>query len=226
MMDSDCPLFVRVMRDVVEECQAAQTIRPYLDDVETRRQLLETIAIAARIEAEDVRDDEPDRRLVRGDEHALAWMRVDDLLKRAHCPFEDSLPRFSSCRREVEGIVLPGGVFLWIHRFRFVVAKSFPASVIDFAQVIEDSYGESVRSCYGRGGLERTLQWAAECGRERFNRQPPRQELDLQTPFRAERNIGRSRKAILGTQFRRAVSHEQDSSRHRCFHSRNPPRNA
>ena len=39
-MDSDCPLFVRVMRDVVEERQAAQTIRPYLDDVETRRHLL------------------------------------------------------------------------------------------------------------------------------------------------------------------------------------------
>src|SRR5262245_58239929 len=226
MRDHHGPRFAGVVGHVVEEHQSTHPIGPHLDDVETRRHLLEPIAIPARIEPERMPDDEPDRGLVRTQHHALAWMRADDLLKRAERAFEHVFSRFAAGRRKVERIVPPGRVLVRILHLGVLVAKPLPSAMIDFAQAVENRHRQSVRASHDGGCVERPPQRACVCSRERFACQSRPQELNLQASLGAKRHIRRSRKAILGTQRRRAVSHEQDSSRHSCFHSRNPPRNA
>jgi hypothetical protein len=87
--------------------------------------------------------------------------------------------------------------------------------MIDFAQAIENRDRQSVRPCHDGGCLDRALQGASVHRRERLTRQTLREQFNLQPPLDTQRHIGRSGKTILGTQFRRAVSHEQDSSRHK-----------
>src|SRR5206468_8085965 len=63
------PRRARVMGDVVEQHQARAHGVLELEDVETARELVEPIAVAPRIEAEQAADQQADRRLVRDDEH-------------------------------------------------------------------------------------------------------------------------------------------------------------
>ena len=151
--------------------------------------LIESIAIAAGVDAKDVRDDESNRRLVRDDQHPLARMRADDLLKRSLPSLHDVLSRLASGRSEAEGIVLPGGVLFGIHRCRIFAAQPFPAAVIDLAQIVEGRHRHLVRPREDRCRLLRAPERASVDCRDRIGREPLRQPLDLHPTFIAKWNV-------------------------------------
>jgi hypothetical protein len=78
-----------------------------IEDVEARGRLVESIAIAPGIEAEQAAEENPDRRLVRHHEHALAGVARDDLPDHGQCPREHGHAGLAALRSERERILLP-----------------------------------------------------------------------------------------------------------------------
>src|SRR5688572_8322396 len=149
-----------VMRDVVEQDQTRLVRALKVEQVETRRQLLDAITVAAQFDPQPGRDQQTVGRLVRDDQHRLAGMAHDDVVHDGQRPGEHLLPSLATLRGEMDRVALPGGIFLRKHPLHLVPPKPLPASMVDLAQTVGKHRYQAMRTGDHCRGRHRTTQRA------------------------------------------------------------------
>src|SRR5262249_39841624 len=123
----------RIVRHVVEEHQARARRTLELEDVETAGMLIEPVAVTSGGEAEEVRDQETDGRLVRHDQHVPARMLADDGVEHRQRARHDADARLPALRCAGERVLLPRRVLLGEAFLDLAAAEPLPVAVIDLA---------------------------------------------------------------------------------------------
>ena len=106
------PLLTRVVGDVVEEHQPCARGIAKFEDVQTRGRLIQPVAVAAGVEAEQARDQQAQCGLVRNHEHRVRGVTDDDLAHHRQRAGEHGNARFCAFGGESERVGLPRRVFL------------------------------------------------------------------------------------------------------------------
>src|SRR5689334_22445262 len=126
----------RIVRHVVEEHQPGARRTAELQDVEAARELVEAVAVAARVEAEKARDQEADRRLVRDDDHARTRVAADDLVQDRQRARHDADAGLAPRGRTRERVGLPGGILFREALLDLAPAEPLPVAVRDLAETV------------------------------------------------------------------------------------------
>jgi len=125
------------VRRIVEEHEPRVHGAAEVEHIQTRRRLIETVAISARVESEETAEEKADRRLVRDDDHALFAMTHHDLANRRKRTRQHRDAGLAAFRRERERILFPRDVLRFELLLDLAALQSFPAAVTDLAQAVD-----------------------------------------------------------------------------------------
>ena len=204
-----CPgRLVGVVRRVVEEHQAGPDGVAEVEDVQAGRALVEAIAVAARVEAEQAADQQADRRLVRHHRDVGARMGDHDLADHRQRPRQHVQAGFAAFRRERERVGLPRRVLLGELRLDLAAAQAFPAAVRDLAQAVAHDRRQAVRPGDVAGRVDAAPQRTAVDRDDLVVGEPIAEPLGLAAALVRDVDVDRAGEAILGAQRGGAVANE------------------
>ena len=125
-----------VVRDVVEQHQPGAHRIAEVEDVEAGGRLVEAVAVAAGVEAEQARQQQAQRGLVRHHDDPLAGVGDDDLADHRQRAGQHRDAGLAALGREGERVLLPGGVLLRQALLDLAAGQPLPAAVADLAQAV------------------------------------------------------------------------------------------
>ena len=205
---------VGVVRDVVEQHQARADRILEVEHVEAGRRLVQPIAIAPRVEAEQAADHQADRRLVRHHQDVLALVRLDEAAHDRQRARHDVHAAFAAGGRDGERVFLPARVLHAEALLDLLAREPFPVAVIDLAESGPCDRRELVRLGDERRGLDGAAHRRTVHRGDRIVGEPEAEARGLMPALVGERDIGGAGKSILGAQRRGAVTDEQQACGH------------
>ncbi len=160
------------MRRVVEEHEAGAHRIAKVEDVQACRRLVQSVAIATRIEAKQAAEQQAQRGLVRDHEHMLTGMVRDDLANHRQRARQHGDARLAAFRRKCERIFFPRRVLVGELLFDDGSDHAFPVAMMDFAQAVTLFDRQLQRTANDASGLERARERTAVNGGDPFVPQP------------------------------------------------------
>ena len=158
--------------------------------------LVEAVAVAARVEAEEAREHEADRGLVGDHDHLLVgWATtISRITGRARA--STARPDSRALGGEREGVGLPGLVLARKALLDLLPREPLPAAVADLPQAVPVDGDEAVRPGEDVRGLHRAAERAAVDGADRVVGQALGQAADLGTALVGQVHAHRAREAV------------------------------
>jgi len=146
------------MRCVVEQHKPSPHGILEVNDIQARRRLVEAIAIAACVEAEEAAEQQPQRRLVGDHQQVRSRVQRDEFANHRQCSGEHRHARLAASRRKRKRIGLPLIIFPGELVLDLLPLQAFPVAVADFTQSVARDGLEVAVARDDVGGVERTRQ--------------------------------------------------------------------
>ena len=185
-----------------------------VEDVEARGRLIEPVAVAASVDAEEARQKQPDGCLVRDHRHGLVRMTHDDRPHHRQRSGHHREPGLAALRREGERVLLPVRVLVRELGLDFLSRATLPAPVRDLAEPRIDGWLHPPRARDERRSLTRPLHGRRIDCVERELGETLAEHSRLAPAFFGEVDVGRAGESVLGREHSSAVAYEQDARCH------------
>ena len=205
------------MRGVVEQRQACADCILEVNDVQRGRILIQSIAIAARIESNERAEQQADSRFVGDNENVLGRVLPHDLHQHRQGASRHREPALSSHRRERVRILFPRRGFIRKSLLDFFSCHLFPAPMRNFPQPIARLHFESMRLGQDSRRLDCATQWRCVDRRNLLACQAVRKAPHLLAAFIRKLDVRRAGKAILRGEDGGPMSNEENSGVHVSF---------
>ncbi len=202
---------VLVVGGVVEEREPGAGGVAEIDDVKRGGALVEVVAVAARVEAEEGAEQEADGGFVGDDEDAVVRVGADDFHERRQGAGGDGEAALAAARGEGERVAVPFLRLLGELALDFLAGHLLPAAMGDFAETVDGLDGEG----WGWARMEAVSMVRPERrgvdGGELFAAEALGEAADLLAAFIGKGDVGGAGEPIFGGEDGGAVADEEDA---------------